>query len=87
MSKAMIEPGTPLAKAWAVCLDTETNRCEVSLWLVVSPDVEAIADEIARESSDGRDVAALVSGLTAKLAAFGVAPLLADVNLALQVKG
>lgn len=72
MSKCVVDPDVSIAKCWAVCLDTETSRCEVSLWLVFGPEAEGVGDAIARECSDGMEPAALLACASAQLPALGL---------------
>ncbi len=85
MSKCVLTEPAGIAKAWAVCLDTETRRVEVSLWLVLPGDAEGAGDAIARESADGLDAAALLEGVTSKLAALGAAPFIDEITALFQI--
>lgn len=83
MSKCALDLDLGVAKAWAVCVDTETSACEVSLWLVVGPDAESAADAVARESGDGLSTASLLEGLVTKLGPLGAFPFIDDITAAL----
>lgn len=63
----MLAPDEPVATCWAVCLDTETRRAEVSLWIIVNGELEVEADAVARESADGLDAENLLKSLTDRL--------------------
>ena len=62
------------AQAWAVCADLESNVVEVSLLLIVAPEVEAKADDAARVSADGADTKALFDAIMEKMGPCGAAP-------------
>ncbi len=79
MSKCVLTEPSSIAKSWVACLDTETRRVEVSLWLVLPGEAEGVGDAIARESADGLDVAALLDGLSSKLGVLGAAPYMEEV--------
>jgi hypothetical protein len=66
MAKANVEPTAPVCSCWAVCVDTEARRCEVSKWIVVNGEWEGRADAVARESGDGLNAPALLESLRAQ---------------------
>ena len=46
MAKFSINPDTPWARSWVVCVDLDKKWCEVTYLLILSPELEVIAKRV-----------------------------------------